>query len=68
MALDPRLASVELLALAAMRAKQNQTSAPRKTITLRVVYAAGLDPEAEPEFEGPSYTYELPPAPGARPC
>ena len=64
MALDPRLASVELLTMAAMLARKRQAEAPRKTVTLRVVYAAGLDPEAEPEYEGESYTYELPPQPG----
>ena len=61
MALDPRLASPVLLALAARRAKERQTTAPPRTITLRVIYAAGLDPDAEPEYEGESYTYELPP-------
>ena len=66
MGLDARLASVELLTLAAMAAKRRQTDAPRTTITLRVVYAAGFDPAAEPEYEGPSYVYELP-EPGERP-
>ena len=68
MALDPRLADGVILALAAMRAKQHQASAPRQTVTLRVVYAAGLDPTLEPEYEGECYVYELPPQPGDRPC
>ena len=67
MALDPRLASVELLALAAMRAKQHQVTAPRQTVTLQVEYydARGI----EPPSKGESYTYSLPAtAPGGRTC
>ena len=67
MALDPRLASVELLALAAMRARQHQGTAPRQTVTLQIEYydARGIEP---PEL-GESYTYELPAtAPGGRSC
>lgn len=67
MALDARLADTVLLAVAAMRIKKNQVEAPKRYITLRTVYAAGLDPTLEPEYEGPSYTYELPPQPGDRP-
>jgi hypothetical protein len=67
MALDPRLASLELLALAAMRAKQRQVTAPRRTVTLQVVYydARGI----EPPSPGEAYTYELPaPAPRGGAC
>jgi hypothetical protein len=63
MALDPRLASVELLTIAAMRAKKNQVAAPRRTVTVQVVYVDALG--LEPDEEGESYTYELPPQPGA---
>jgi hypothetical protein len=55
---DPRLADPVILALAALRAKKNQGTAPRRTVTLKIVYAAGLDPIAEPAYEGPSYVYE----------
>ena len=48
MALDPRLAEPLLLVLAARRAKERQVTAPRRTVTLQVIYAAGLDPIAEP--------------------
>ena len=69
MALDPRLAEPLLLVLAARRAKERQVTAPRRTVTLQVIYAAGLDPIAEPEIWGESYTHELPPpAPGGRTC
>lgn len=62
MALDPRLMSIELLTLAAMRAKQRQHEAPRQCVTLQVVYydARGI----EPDELGESYTVALP-APGA---
>ena len=63
MALDPRLAEPLLLVLAARRAKERQVTAPRRTVTLQVIYAAGLDPIAEPEIWGESYTYELQPRP-----
>ena len=68
MAHDPRLASPVILALAARRAKERQVTAPPRTITMKVVYAAGLDPEAEPEIMGETYTYELPPAPRGGAC
>jgi hypothetical protein len=55
MALDARLANVELLALAAMRAKQRQQAEPRRRVTLSVVYydARGI----EPLLVGPEYVY-----------
>ena len=65
MSVDPRLADGVILALAAMRVRQQQRDAPRKTVTLRVVYHDCLG--IEPDEEGPSYTYELPPQPGAHP-
>ena len=61
MSTDPRLASVELLTMAVMLAKKRQREAPERTVTLQVIYAAGLDPDAEPEYEGETYTYTLPP-------
>ena len=66
MALDARLASLELLTLAAMRAKQRQTTAPPRQVTLQVLYydARGL----EPDEVGERYVYTLPPASGDRPC
>jgi hypothetical protein len=69
MGLDARLANVELLALAAMRAKQRQQAEPSRKVTCRVVYydARGI----EPEEEGESYTYyesEAGPAWRADPC
>jgi hypothetical protein len=57
--------SIELLTMAAWRAKQHQVAAPRRTVTVQVVYYDALG--IEPDEEGESYTYELPP-PGARPC
>jgi hypothetical protein len=58
MALDARLASVELLTLAAMRAKQREATAPTQTVTLQIEYvdARGIEP---PEL-GESYTYAVP--------
>jgi hypothetical protein len=55
MALDPRLMNHQLLALAAMRAKQRQQAEPRRRVTLRVVYydARGI----EPLLVGPEYVY-----------
>jgi len=44
-----------------MRARQHQVDGPRRTVTLQVIYAAGLDPEAEPEIMGERYVYTLPP-------
>jgi hypothetical protein len=63
MALDPRLANIQLLTIAAIRAKQRQHEASRQTVTVRVVYVDALG--LEPDEEGESYTYELPPRPGA---
>jgi hypothetical protein len=57
MALDPRLSDPVLLALAAMRAKQHQTEAPRRQVVLQIVYEASGD---EPPLLGESYTYVLP--------
>ena len=56
MALDPRLTSLELLTIAARRAKERQHGAPRRTVTLRVVY--GDERGMEPLLEGPTYVYE----------
>jgi hypothetical protein len=58
MALDPRLASIELLTLAALRARRSQAAAPRPTVTLQVVYydASGHEP---PEH-GARYVYAFP--------
>jgi hypothetical protein len=56
MALDPRLADTTILALAALRAQKNQATAPRRTVTLRVVYVDELG--IEPLLEGPTYVYE----------
>jgi hypothetical protein len=65
MALDPRLRSVELLTLAAMRAKQRSQAEPRHRVVLQIEYydARGIDPPTQGEW----YTYELP-APGDRSC
>jgi hypothetical protein len=63
MALDPRLASVEFLTIAALRAKKNQGDAPRKTVTVQVVYYDALG--VLPDELGERYTYELP-EPGGR--
>jgi hypothetical protein len=58
MALDARLANIQLLTLAAMRARQHQATAPRQPVTLLVEYydARGI----EPPSKGESYTYYLP--------
>ena len=57
MALDARLMSVELLTLAAMRAKQRQHAEPRRRVTLQVVYydARGT----QPLLVGPAYVYDV---------
>jgi hypothetical protein len=57
MASDPRLASPELLALAAMRLRQRQETEPKRRLTFRVLYydASG----SYPDELGPAYTYEL---------
>jgi hypothetical protein len=55
MALDPRLASLELLTLAAMRARRSQATAPRQRVTLRVVYYDALGQEPDACYTGPTY-------------
>jgi hypothetical protein len=57
MALDPRLADTQLLALAAMRLRQRQEAAPTQYVTLKTVYydAQGILPD-EP---GEEYRYAL---------
>ena len=57
MALDPRLACVELLALAAMRAKQHQADAPTQSVVLQIEYDAYGD---EPPLLGERYVLALP--------
>jgi hypothetical protein len=57
MARDPRLASVELLTLAALRARERQEAPRLRPVTLQVVYYDALSGEETP---GPSYTYDLP--------
>ena len=57
MALDPRLASVELLTLAAMRAKQRQEAAPDQAVVLQIEYDAFED---EPPLLGERYVLYLP--------
>ena len=65
MSTDPRLASPVILALAARRIHERQTTAPPRTITMQIVYVDGLG--IEPDEFGETYTYELPPdAPGGR--
>ena len=58
MALDPRLADVQLLAIAAMRAQKRQANPPpAPTMRLRVVYVSPWEPEelvAEHVYELPS--------------
>jgi hypothetical protein len=59
-ALDPRLADLQFLTIAALRARQRRADPPPgRTVTLQVVYydARGL----EPDELGERYTYELPP-------
>jgi hypothetical protein len=66
MARDARLACIEILAMAARRARERQTTAPRQTVTLQVEYydARGI----EPPSKGESYVYTLPAkAPGGPP-
>ena len=66
MALDARLASPVLLALAARRARERQVTQPRRHIVLQVVYVDALG--LEPDELGECYTYELPaPRPGDLP-
>jgi hypothetical protein len=55
MALDPRLADPVILALAARRAKERQTTAPRQRVTLQILYydLSGYHPDAL--YDGPTY-------------
>jgi hypothetical protein len=55
---DPRLASAQLLALAALRLKQRQEAEPRQYVTFQVTYydARGI----EPDELGERYTYTVP--------
>jgi hypothetical protein len=56
MSVDPRLANIELLALAALRLRERQQAEPTRCVQLRVVYydARGI----EPLLEGPTYVYD----------
>jgi len=58
MALEARLKRLELLTLAALRAKRSKADAPQRTVTLQVVYydARGV----EPDMTGERYEYVLP--------
>jgi hypothetical protein len=58
-ALDPRLADLQFLTIAAMRAKQRQVTAPPRLVSVRVVYYDALG--IEPDELGERYTYTLPP-------
>ena len=55
MALDPRLANVELLALAALRARERQAHAPRQTLTLQIVSYDAFGHEPDVIYPGPTY-------------
>jgi hypothetical protein len=55
MALDARLADPVLLALAARRAKERQATAPRQTVTLKIVYYDALGQEPDECYQGPVY-------------
>ena len=55
MALDPRLASLEILMLAARRAKERQTTAPRQRVTLQILYYDMSGQEPDVCYEGPTY-------------
>ena len=55
MALDPRLANSELLALAALRARERQAAAPRPTVTFQVVSSAAFGHEQGVIYTGPTY-------------
>jgi hypothetical protein len=57
MALDPRLASPLLLALAAKRAKQRQVAASTQAVVLQIEYDAYGD---EPPLKGEQYVLYLP--------
>ena len=56
-ALDPRLASIELLTLAALRARQRQDAEPTRTVVLQIEYDAYGD---EPPLLGERYVLVLP--------
>ena len=55
MALDARLASPHILALAALRARERLSAAPRQTVTLQVVYYDALGHEPDVIYTGPTY-------------
>jgi hypothetical protein len=57
MALDPRLASVELLTVAALRARSRQQQEPTRAVVLQIVYDAYGD---EPEVLGERHVLYLP--------
>jgi hypothetical protein len=57
MARDPRLADGVLLALAALRAKERQRTAPTRTVTVQVVYYDALG--VLPDELGEQYVYEM---------
>lgn len=57
MALDPRLASVQLLTLAALRARQRAATQPGEAVVLQIVYDAYGE---EPPLEGARHVLYLP--------
>jgi hypothetical protein len=56
-ALDPRLANIQLLALAAMRARQRAATQPGEAVVLQIEYDAYGD---EPPLKGEQYVLYLP--------
>jgi hypothetical protein len=57
MALDPRLANVQLLAIAARRATSRLSAPPTEAVVLQIVYDASGD---EPPLLGERYVLYLP--------
>jgi hypothetical protein len=57
MGLDARLANIQLLTLAAMRAKQRQAAAPTQAVVLQIEYDAYGE---EPPLKGEQYVLYLP--------
>jgi hypothetical protein len=58
MALDPRLMGLEILTMAAMRARERQAAPPPgRPVVLKVVYA---DAPGQPPMVGPEYVYYVP--------
>jgi hypothetical protein len=57
MSIDPRLADVQLLTLAALRLRQRQEAEPKPRLVFQVTYydARGI----EPDELGERYVYEL---------